>query len=270
MRRSSHRANQFAGRVLTLHARHRLEKTLWIVPRTVVVGVDANPVHVAALERLLLPNHGNVVLRLAGNNAVVAAHAGVQVDRHAPGIGFLGVVHVRIEREFLRHLAFLGEVRFFLVLLEIALLHQRTLSDRSFHRLVTLRAGEVVSCAGRSQLNAAREPGILAGAQRIDIVASAGARAPGTRASVAEENRDRVVGVSRLNPDRAFNFLALELEFDNVFEGELQSLGHRGANHDRIVPGQLGQWLRKLLQPCVVREAAVVDGRIAAEVEFNA
>ena len=83
----AHRADDFAGSVLALHAGHGLEVCLGIVAVALIVGVDANPVHVAAEDGLLLADDGDVVLRLAGDHAVVAADARVQVDRHAPGVG---------------------------------------------------------------------------------------------------------------------------------------------------------------------------------------
>ena len=48
------------------------------------VAVDADPVHLAAAQHLLLADHGDVVLGLAGDHAGVAAGAGVEVDGHAP------------------------------------------------------------------------------------------------------------------------------------------------------------------------------------------
>ena len=49
-----------------------------------VVAVDAQPVHLAAAQHLVLADDRDVVLRLAGDDAGVAADAGVEVDRHAP------------------------------------------------------------------------------------------------------------------------------------------------------------------------------------------
>ena len=76
--------------------------------------------------------------------------------------------------------------------------------------------------------------------------------------------------MARLNPDWAFDFLSVEFELRDVFEIQLQPLGHRRADHDGIVPSQLGKRLRKFLQPAVIRETPVIDGGIAAEVDFVA
>src|SRR5262249_52313333 len=68
-------ADQFAGRVLALHARHRLEIRLGILAVALVVGVNAQPVHVTAPIDLLLAHDRYIVFRLAGDDAVVAADA---------------------------------------------------------------------------------------------------------------------------------------------------------------------------------------------------
>src|SRR5208337_1026676 len=131
-----HRTDQFARRILALHARHGLEESLGIFAWAVVIGVHAEPVHVAAFEGLLFADYGDVVFRLAGDDAVIASDTGIQVDRHAPGVSFLRIIEGLVERELSRRLAFFREVRLFLVLLEAALLHQRTLAAvRRFHRL---------------------------------------------------------------------------------------------------------------------------------------
>ena len=49
-----------------------------------VIAIDAQPVHFALMHHLLLADDGNVVLGLAGDDAGVAADAGVQIDTHRP------------------------------------------------------------------------------------------------------------------------------------------------------------------------------------------
>ena len=75
--------------------------------------------------------------------------------------------------------------------------------------------------------------------------------------------------MSGLNPDRAGDFLAVQFEFDNVFDFDLQPLRHLGTDEDGVVPGELGHRLGQFLQPAVVGELSVVDGGIAAEVELD-
>ncbi len=70
-----HRADDLAGRVLAMHARHRLERDIGLVGRSRIVAVDAQPVHLAAGEHLVLADDRHVVFRLAGDDAGLAADA---------------------------------------------------------------------------------------------------------------------------------------------------------------------------------------------------
>ena len=72
-----------------------------------------------------------------------------------------------------------------------------------------------------------------------------------------------------LNPDRAGDFLPVQLEFDHVFDFDLQPLRHLGTDEHGVVPGELGHRLGQFLQPAVVGELSVVDGGIAADVELD-
>ncbi len=72
-----------------------------------------------------------------------------------------------------------------------------------------------------------------------------------------------------LNPDRAGDFLAVQFEFDHVFNFDLQALRHLGADEDGIVPDQLGHRLGQFLEPAVVGELSVVDGGVTADVELD-
>ena len=87
MNRGVNRADHLAGRVLAMHAGHRLE----VAARgssgsPVVVAVDAQPMHLASARDLILARHRDVVLRLAGDDAGIAADAEVEIDHHAPGV----------------------------------------------------------------------------------------------------------------------------------------------------------------------------------------
>src|SRR5439155_2033847 len=133
-------------RVLALHARHRLEISLGIIAIALIVGVHAQPVHVAALIHLILADNRNIVFRLARNDAVVAAYAGIQINRHAPcvmrrpAIGWGLVVVRRIQRFVFLRLLFV-EIRFFLVFLEGRGTNHWTVFVADIHRLVALRGG---------------------------------------------------------------------------------------------------------------------------------
>ena len=83
-------ADELARRVLAVHAGDRLVKRARVGRVPLEVAVHADPVHGVAARDLVLSDDGDVVLRLAGHDAGVAAGAGVQVDRHAPGVSCAG------------------------------------------------------------------------------------------------------------------------------------------------------------------------------------
>src|SRR6185436_14525559 len=93
VRGGRHRADHLAGGVLAVHAGDRLVEHR--ARRLVVAGVvlvDAQPVHLAAAEDLVLAHHRDVVLGDAGGDAGVAAGAGREVDRHPPLVPVVGPV----------------------------------------------------------------------------------------------------------------------------------------------------------------------------------
>src|SRR6185436_2593240 len=99
-------ADRFTRGIFTLHTRHRLVDSFWIVKLAGVVAVNANPVHLASDPDLLLADHWNVVLGLAGNGAGIATDAGTEIYSHSPGAPI--ILHRRIERHLgLRVLAHL-------------------------------------------------------------------------------------------------------------------------------------------------------------------
>ena len=81
-----HRAYVLARRLLALLTGHGLVEVGGLVDVTLVVVVDPDPVHLAADGDLTLADDGDVVLRLAGNHAGVAADARAQINRHTPGV----------------------------------------------------------------------------------------------------------------------------------------------------------------------------------------
>src|SRR5205807_303985 len=92
----AYRADRFARGVLAVHARDRQEGSSGISDVPGVVGVDAEPEHLAP-DLLLVPtDDGDVVLGLAGDDTGVASDARGRIDGHAPLVLF-GVVVVRVE-----------------------------------------------------------------------------------------------------------------------------------------------------------------------------
>ena len=73
--RGVNRAHRFAGRGVAVLAEHGLVISFWIVEIALIVAIDAYPVHFPLFEHLLFADHRDVVFRLAGDNAGVAAHA---------------------------------------------------------------------------------------------------------------------------------------------------------------------------------------------------
>ena len=137
----SHRANLLAGRIFALLAGHGLEVRLGRIQIAFVVGIDAQPLHVAAGLHLVPADDGDVVFRIAADDAGIAADAGVHVDRHAPGVLVVAPVgeHARRPGRDLRALLFVvREVR---ILLE--LVHRGVANNAAGRGLV---AFERVSC----------------------------------------------------------------------------------------------------------------------------
>ena len=84
--RGVYRTHDLARRLLAMHARHRLEREARVLRRPDVITVDAQPVHDPVVQHLFLADRRYVVFRLAGDHAGLAADAGIEVDRHAPGV----------------------------------------------------------------------------------------------------------------------------------------------------------------------------------------
>jgi hypothetical protein len=82
--RRGDRADRLARRLLAVLAGHRHVEEVGVVEPAAVVGVDADPVHLAPDQHLVLADDRDVVLGLAGGDAGVAAGADGHVDDHAP------------------------------------------------------------------------------------------------------------------------------------------------------------------------------------------
>src|SRR5437764_11949127 len=106
MRRRAYRANHFARRILTLLAHYRLEESVGIVNLALIVAVDADPMHLASTDHLILADHGNVVLRLAGDYASITADAGTEIDGESPAVAVMFVFGIKRQcpRRVLAHL----------------------------------------------------------------------------------------------------------------------------------------------------------------------
>src|SRR6185312_7959173 len=116
--RGSDRADLLAGGVLALVTGHGLEVRARRRKITIVVSVDANPLHDAAPGGLVLADYGDVVLRIATYDTGVAAHAGIHVDGHAPGVLVVAIRREHAVRR-LKSIFAITLVREILVLLEL-------------------------------------------------------------------------------------------------------------------------------------------------------
>ena len=151
MDRRADRANLLARGVLAVLAGHRLEVRARRGQIAFEIGVDAQPLHVAADLHLVLADDGDVVLRVAAHDAGIAADAGVHVDRHAPGVLVVAVGREQSSSSWLGSfvaLAFVGEIR---VLLELV---ERGVADNAArHRLIAfegMRAAAIAAGETRS------------------------------------------------------------------------------------------------------------------------
>ncbi len=138
--RRVHRADHLARRVLAMHARHWLERDVRGVRRSGVIAVDAQPVHDAAVEHLVLADDRHVVLGLAGGDTGLAADAGIQIDRHRPGVARVFVWRIKRRVVFFA----LEEMRVLPVVGERALADQIAPGDA----VMPLRRGQPQRVAG--------------------------------------------------------------------------------------------------------------------------
>src|SRR5204863_2000121 len=123
VRRRGDRTDLLAGRVLALHARHRLVDGMRLVAAARVVAVDADPVHLAAPDDALLADDRDVVLGLARDGAGGATRASGEIDRHPPLVarGDVRLVPERLELLGLDDVHLLDELGMSAELLERAL-----------------------------------------------------------------------------------------------------------------------------------------------------
>ena len=159
-----------------------------ILARGAKIAVHAEPVHLAAAGDFVLADDGDVVLRLAGEDARPAAGARRQVDRHAPLV--VEVLLLGPQRGGRRDvLDVLREVGMLFVVGERGLADQFrdaalcfVVADARADRVVVLGRREVVVPAGRSDEEGQGDVAIGRGAERVDVgpgVVGDGARGGG-------------------------------------------------------------------------------------------
>jgi len=103
--RRVHGADRLAGRNLAVLAEHRQEQVRGTLRVAVHPALEAEPVQLPPVRCGGLPDHRHVVLGLASDHARLAAHARVDVDRHAPARARVLLVGVHADRRRVRRLA---------------------------------------------------------------------------------------------------------------------------------------------------------------------
>ena len=281
MHRRPHRANHFAGRILALHARHRLEVGVRILVVTDEIIVNAYPVHLPPAPHLPLPHHRNIVLALAGHHAGVAADARVQIDHHAPGVGrglFVVGMFVRlVEREAAlgRFKLRLREPRIHLILVQrgraqdAALLLFLIAAVVEVNVPVHVHRRHVVLLSRLADLQPIRD--VLRGCrpQQISVIPVPIAGAACLVAPVSQVQGDTIFRPARHDPRHRFQFPAVQVEFNyfGAIGTSLQAqLFRRAQPHQHgVVPGDHADGRGQLLQPAVVGEASIMNFWIRPE-----
>ncbi len=113
--------------------------------------------HFARVEYLLFTHHGDVVFRLAGNDAGITSDAGGQIDRHPPRIAFV-LESLRENRQALRR-------KLALLLREVGIRFELIEGSRdgpagvAFHRKMMLHGRELELLAQLAHARALHEVG---------------------------------------------------------------------------------------------------------------
>ena len=208
--------------------------------------------HVPAQGRLLLAYDRDIIFRLAGDDAVITAHARIHVDRHAPRVRLIGVRIGLVQRQFRGRLFLFSKIGFFLILLQGGCAYQWTRAGRRLHCLVALGRGELVGASRLTNREPAGEPGRRAETHLIHIEPCSGTHPARTASSIAQKDSDGIIRMTNLDPDWSCNLLTVEFELNHVLGFESHSIRHGRTQQGWIVPGDLVHRLGQLLQPAVV------------------
>ena len=172
------------------------------------IGVNANPVHLAAAHNLLFANDRNIVFRLAGNRAAIAADAIVEVYRHAPGVThalcFVVVLFRIVER-----LVFSWYVGFMIIRAVMQILFQRLRTQdvavffaevAIFHVEVELGNREQILLRAFLYRHTGGRPGRIRRANLVGVKSVIVANSTGATATVAKMQSDNAVRMTRRDP----------------------------------------------------------------------
>src|SRR5262245_15274322 len=80
MDRRAYGTDDFAWRLLAVHAQDWLKETVRRIRVAFPISIDAQPVHLPLMDHLLLADHRDVVFGLARDDAGIAPDTGVEID----------------------------------------------------------------------------------------------------------------------------------------------------------------------------------------------
>ena len=115
-----------------------------------------------------------------------------------------------------------------------------------------------------------RSPGALDASDRERVEPDARANPSRVQTPVAKRKGDDAVRHAGEDPDRKLERAARVIETDHILVRKTERFGGLRAHERGVVPGELGEGIGKLLQPPVVREAAVVKRRGREEDDLEA
>ena len=75
--------------------------------------------------------------------------------------------------------------------------------------------------------------------------------------------------MARRNPDRSVDRASFVSDLDYIFLTKIETLCCSGTDQRDIVPNSFCERFRQLLQPCIVRESAVIDCGIGTKDNFE-
>ena len=138
-----------------------------------------------------------------------------------------------------------------------------------FHRMLALGSSQGKFGSDFHDFYTGGKQRRIRGAQRIRIEPDAIADAARTCSPKTQMNGNGIVGVPRLYPNGRAHLPAAVLEVHKVLVLQAKPLRRSRTNNGGVVPGERGDGLGQLLEPAVVREAAIEYVRVGAENDFK-
>src|SRR5215831_3799219 len=132
-----------------------------------------------------------------------------------------------------------------------------------------LGACEVIARIRLRQLDSAENVRRCRRAERIDVEAGPVTDTTRARASIPEVQGQRIERLARSEPDRDAQAAAALFQLDDITADETKPVGGTWCDERSVVPCELRQPLRQLLQPAIVGKPAIVHGRIGSEHDFK-